>query len=141
MSSRTRSSIGMMALLCIMAPSSLHAQSMATPADTIARGRTIFLTTCRRCHTVGPPPQAAPPMALIAQRYVTATGSRAAARARIAEWLAGPTVEKSILPRAEVARFGVMPHQPLADAGRFSVAAYVMTLADSTTRAGRRRSK
>ena len=121
------------------APSMLLAQAPRVRADTIARGKAIFVATCRSCHTVAPPPQAAPPMSRIAQRYVAVGGSSDAASARIAEWLLGPTVEKSLLPKEEVARYGVMPHQPLADAGRFAVAAYVVTLADSAPVARRRR--
>jgi hypothetical protein len=78
-------------------------------------------------------------MSRIAQRYVQARGSKSAAMVRIAEWLSAPTLEKSLLPREEIARFGVMPHQPLADLGRFAVAAYVVTLADSAPPIGRRR--
>jgi mono/diheme cytochrome c family protein len=107
--------------------------------DTLARGRTIFVSTCRQCHTVSPPVQGGPAMSRIAQHYVQRLGSRAAATTRIAEWLAGPTIEKSLLPRGEVERFGVMPHQPLADAGRFAVAAYVVTLVDSVPGRGRGR--
>jgi len=110
----------------------------AQAIDTLARGRTIFLSTCRSCHTVTPPPQGGPPMSRIAQRYVQQLGTRSAAAARIAEWLTAPSAEKSLLPKAEVTRFGVMPHQPLADAGRFAVAAYVVTLMDSMPQRGRR---
>ena len=131
--------IPFLALLIVAVPSAAFAQSNATRMDTIARGRSIFVATCRSCHSIAPPPQAAPPMSVIARRYLAVGGSRAAAAARIAEWLAGPAAEKSILSKAEVARFGVMPHQPLADAGRFSVAAYVLTLADSARRGPRRR--
>lgn len=115
------------------------AQSANPPADSLARGRAIFVATCRSCHTVSPPSQGGPPMSRIAQRYVQARGSKSAAMVRIAEWLSAPTLEKSLLPREEVARFGVMPHQPLADAGRFAVAAYVVTLADSAPPTSRRR--
>ena len=115
------------------------AQSANPPADSLARGRAIFAATCRSCHTVSPPSQGGPAMSRIAQRYVQARGSKSAAMVRIAEWLSAPTLEKSLLPRDEVARFGVMPHQPLADAGRFAVAAYVVTLADSVPTVGRRR--
>ena len=110
----------------------------AQARDTLARGRTIFVSTCRGCHTVSPPPQGGPPMSRIAERYVQHLGTRSAAAARIAEWLSAPTAERSLLPKEEVARFGVMPHQPLADAGRFAVAAYVVTLMDSVPRRGKR---
>ncbi len=136
--SRLRLAFALAMFLQVVAPSSLWSQSSATRADTIARGRAIFVATCRTCHTVTPPPQAAPPISVIAQRYLAGSDARGAA-ARIADWLAMPSVEKSLLPKAEVARFGVMPHQPLADAGRFSVAAYVLTLADSAPGGGRRR--
>jgi len=117
----------------------LSAQAARAAVNTIARGKTIFESTCRGCHTVSPPLQGGPAMSRIAQRYVERLGSRASASTRIAEWLAGPTAEKSLLPRDEVARFGVMPHQPLADAGRFAVAAYVVTLVDAGP--GRRKGK
>ncbi len=121
-------------LTLVALPSGLSAQA----SDTLARGRAIFLSTCRSCHTVAPPPQGGPPMSRIAQRYVEQAGTRRAAAARIAEWLSAPSADKSLLPKAEVARFGVMPHQPLADAGRFAVAAYVVTLMDSGPRRSRR---
>ncbi|MDZ7632110.1 MAG: cytochrome c [Gemmatimonadaceae bacterium] len=121
----------------VVVTTALPAQAPGAVLDTIARGRTIFESTCRGCHTIAPPPQGGPPMSRIAQRYVQRLGSRTAAAGRIAEWLSGPTVEKSLLPREEVARFGVMPHQPLADAGRFAVAAYVVTLVDSGPKRGR----
>jgi mono/diheme cytochrome c family protein len=117
----------------------IGAQAGNPHADSLARGRAIFAATCRSCHTVSPPSQGGPPMSRIAQRYVQARGSKPAAMVRIAEWLLAPTLEKSLLPRDEVARFGVMPHQPLADAGRYAVAAYVVTLADSAPTTGRRR--
>jgi hypothetical protein len=99
--------------------------------DTLARGRAIFAATCRSCHSVQPPGQGAPPMSVIARRYVRFSGSVVAAQSRIAEWLFRPEAEKSLLPREEREKYGLMPHQPLADAGRFAVAAYVVTLADS----------
>jgi mono/diheme cytochrome c family protein len=125
--------------MCVAIPSLLLSQIADTGAVAVARGRAIFVSTCRSCHTVSPPPQAAPPMSRIAQRYLAVSGSRKAAAAKIAEWLFGPSAEKSLLPPSDVARFGVMPHQPLADAGRFAVAAYVLTLADSTPHGRRRR--
>lgn len=128
-----RMSVATLLMLAAL-PSVLPAQTL----DTLARGRTIFVSTCRSCHTVTPPPQGGPPMSRIAQRYVQQLGTRAAAAARIAEWLSAPSADKSLLPKAEVARFGVMPHQPLADAGRFAVAAYVVTLTDSVPRRSRR---
>ena len=137
--------LALVAALLVLLPATLASQSpprppgaaAGTPADTIARGRTIFASLCRSCHSVRPPAQGAPPMAVIARRYRGVAGSEAAARARIAAWLAQPDSARSLLPRDEVRRYGVMPHQPLADAGRFAVAAYVMTLADSMPRRGR----
>jgi mono/diheme cytochrome c family protein len=123
------------ALLAV--PVALSAQASDVPPEDIARGKQIFAATCRGCHTISPPAQGGPAMARIARHYVQRLGSRKAAAARIAEWLAGPTVEKTLLPRAEVARFGVMPHQPLADSSRFVVAAYVVTLTDAASRRGR----
>lgn len=130
------------AALLLSLPAALRAQQPTvgpTAADTVARGRAVFASLCRSCHSVRPPAQGAPPMAAIARRYRVATGSADAARARIADWLARPDSARTLLPRDEVRRYGVMPHQPLADAGRFAVAAYVVTLADSMPRGGRGR--
>lgn len=118
----------------VVATASLSAQALGAPFDTIARGKRIYESTCRGCHTLAPPAQGGPALSRISQHYLLRLGSRAAAAARIAEWLEGPTIEKSLLPKEEVARFGVMPHQPLADAGRFAVAAYVVSLADAGAR-------
>ena len=78
-------------------------------------------------------------MAVIAQRYLQRLGSRPAAARRIAAWLHAPSIEKSLMRKDGVERFGLMPHQPLADAGRFAVAAFVMTLMDSVPAQGRAR--
>lgn len=120
-----------------LAPTRLAAQ--ATTADTLARGRAIFASTCRSCHTVAGSAQGAPPMARIAARYVAYSGSRVAAASRIVEWLYAPQAMKSLMPKTEIERYGVMPHQPLADAGRFAVAEYVVSLVDSLPRRERLR--
>ena len=75
------------ACVAALAPVALAAQRTAPPtsADTLARGRAIFASTCRACHTVNGSAQAAPPMAHIAQRYVAFSGSRVAAASRIVE--------------------------------------------------------
>ncbi|MCU0627333.1 MAG: cytochrome c [Gemmatimonadaceae bacterium] len=119
-------------VLAMAATAPLAAQS--TRADSVARGRTIFQSLCRQCHSVTPPAQGAPPMAAIARRYVRVTGSRDSAESRIAAWLSAPDSSRSLLPAPERRRYGVMPHQPLADAGRFAVAAYVVQLGDSMAR-------
>lgn len=126
-------------LMCVAVPSLLQSQSADSAAVSVARGKAICVSTCRSCHTVSPPTQAAPPMSRIAQRYLAVSGSRKVASAKIMEWIFGPAALKSLLPASAVARFGVMPHQPLADAGRFAVAAYVLTLAESTPRRRHRR--
>lgn len=117
------------ALLAV--PAAAQRPATGAGADTLARGRAIFASTCRSCHTITGSAQAAPPMARIAARYVAFSGSRVAAASRIVEWLYDPTAMKSLMPPGEIARYGVMPHQPLADAGRFAVAEYVVSLLDS----------
>lgn len=113
------------------APVAAQRPATGSAVDTLARGRAIFMSTCRSCHTITGAAQAAPPMARIAAQYVAFSGSRVAAASRIVEWLYDPKATKSLLPPAEIARYGVMPHQPLADAGRFAVAEYVVSLLDS----------
>lgn len=100
------------------------------PQTQLAFGRSIFEQTCATCHSVAPPPLAAPPMSHVARHYLDAEPDAEAAAHRITAWIAAPSAQKSALPAHAIERWGLMPPQLLPERDRRAVAAYVLTLAD-----------
>ncbi|MGD8276728.1 MAG: cytochrome c [Gemmatimonadota bacterium] len=94
-------------------------------------GREIFNAVCAPCHTIQPPPDKAPPMIHIAQRYRAVASDFDDAVALVADWIREPDAGRSLLPVAEIERYGVMPQIGLGEDRIDAVARYVLTLADS----------
>ncbi len=102
------------------------------PAAEQGEGRAVFEMVCAMCHSVQPPPKAAPPMSHAAAYYAQRFADADSAAAAIVEYLKVPSAEKSLLPAHAIERFGLMPSQAhLSDAQLRAVARYVLTLADS----------
>jgi mono/diheme cytochrome c family protein len=97
----------------------------ATP---LAEGERIFNEVCSQCHTLGPPPNLAPPMRMVAMHLRRSFDGEEAAVDHIVSYAAAPDAERSILPAHAVARFGLMPSQPLRPDQLRKVAAYVWSL-------------
>ncbi len=95
-------------------------------------GQAVFEMVCAMCHSVQPPPKAAPPMSHAAAYYARHYANADSAAAAIVAYLKEPSAEKSLLPPHAIERFGLMPSQGhLKDAQLHAVARYVLTLADS----------
>lgn len=102
------------------------------PADQHAEGRAVFEMVCAMCHSVQPPPKAAPPMSHAAAYYAQHFADADSAAAAIVAYLKAPSAETSRMPAHAIERFGLMPSQAhLRDAQLQAVARYVLTLADS----------
>jgi mono/diheme cytochrome c family protein len=112
------------------------ARPAADPAAELALGRAVFERDCAVCHSIEPPPVAAPPMSHIARHYRTAEPDRDAAIRRIAAWIAAPSESASALPAHAVAEWGLMPPLALPSQERRAVAAYVMTLGSGQQQRG-----
>jgi len=78
-------------------------------------GETIFTRNCSVCHSVNPPPKAAPPVVPLANRYHMKFPSKAEGVAHMVAFLKKPDRLKAVDPQA-VSRFGLMPAIPLTDA-------------------------
>jgi cytochrome c len=125
---RTR---GAFFLLVTAGVAPLAAQDAAAAPD----GAQIFQTVCSACHTVNPPPKAAPPMSHATSFYLQQHQTPEAAAAAIVAYVKQPDSTRSALPAHAIARFGLMPSQAhLTDAQLAAVASYVLTLADTTHR-------
>jgi len=125
---RTR---GAFFLLVAAGLSPLAAQDTTTGPD----GAQVFQMVCSMCHSVNPPPKAAPPMSHATGFYLQQHQTREAAAAAIVAYLKQPDSTRSALPAHAIARFGLMPSQAhLTDAQLEAVARYVLTLADTTHR-------
>jgi mono/diheme cytochrome c family protein len=117
------------ALLALLAASAapLAAQERAAPD-----GRQIFELVCAMCHSVNPPPKAAPPISHAVAFYLLKHGTVDSAATAMVAYLKQPEAERSLIPAMAVERFGLMPSQGhLSDAQLQAVARYALTLVDT----------
>ena len=122
---------GAFLLLFAAGVSPLAAQAGAPDAD----GAEVFQMVCSMCHTVNPPPKAAPPMSHATGFYLRQHETVEAAATAIVAYLKQPDSTRSALPAHAITRFGMMPSQAhLTDVQLDAVARYVLTLADTTHR-------
>lgn len=116
------------ALVTAIALSPLGAQQQAAPVD----GSQVFGMVCAMCHSVQPPPKAAPPMSHVTAYYLRKHADTTAAATAIVAYIKKPEAARSLLPAMAIERFGLMPAQTqLSDAQLNAVARYVLTLADT----------
>jgi cytochrome c5 len=116
-------------IIIAAAATPLAAQEQAFEPD----GPQIFQLVCSMCHTVNPPPQAAPPMSHVAGHYRQKHQDDEVAVAAMVEYIKHPEAERSALPAHAIERFGLMPAQiQLTDGQLKKVARYVLSLADTT---------
>ena len=114
-------------VLLAVGASSLAAQEQAPPD-----GAQLFELVCAMCHTVNPPPKAAPPISHAAAYYLRKYQSADSAVAAMVAYLKKPEAERSAVPAMAIERFGLMPSQGhLSDAQLDAVARYALSLADT----------
>ena len=115
-------------IILVATSAPLVAQEQAFDPD----GPQIFQLVCAMCHTVSPPPAAAPPMSHVAGHYRQKHRDDEAAIAAMVEYIRKPEAERSALPAHAIERFGLMPAQvQLTDAQLKKVARYALSLADT----------
>lgn len=103
------------------------APGAALPAS-LAAGRQVVESVCLTCHSLRPPHKTAPPLSMIATRYLAAAPDSAAAAVRIATWARDPDPAKSLLPAHAIERFGPMPPLDLPETDLRNAAAYILSL-------------
>lgn len=115
-------------ILLAAASTTLAAQQPAAEPT----GPQLFQLVCSMCHSVTPPPKAAPPMSHAAAFYALKFPQPDSAAAAIVAYLKAPAAERSLLPKHAIERFGLMPAQSqLSEVQLAAVAKYVLTLADT----------
>jgi mono/diheme cytochrome c family protein len=113
--------------------SALIAQEPAPAPD----GAELFALVCAMCHTVNPPPKAAPPISHASAYYLRKHADTETAVTAMVDYLKKPEAERSVLPAHAIERFGLMPSQAhLTDGQLRAVARYVLSLADTTHAGG-----
>lgn len=127
-SSRHYVSTFLLALLFMLAAMLLMGQKAVQPADDPVDGKEIFENTCATCHTVQPPPNLAPPMAMIVRHYRMALADSSAVKEALVSWVESPDTSKSLLPAHAIERFGLMAPLALNPEEINAVVDYVMTL-------------
>ena len=135
-SSHHRVSTFLLAILFILAAMLLMGQSAVTPGDEAVEGKEVFERVCTTCHTTQPPPNLAPPMAMILRHYGMALGDSAAVRDTLVSWIGSPDASRSMLPAHAVERFGVMAPVDLTPEEIDAVTDYIMTLDADMPRRG-----
>lgn len=131
--------IAMLLAAALIPPS--HSSSTTSGQDDAVRtislslvdGEEVFNRVCSTCHTIDRPAETeqeplAPPMRMVARRYVMMTESTETATARIVEWLEGPDAEKSLMPPMAIEHHGLMPPVVLTEEERSAVATFVVSL-------------
>ncbi|MGB0651542.1 MAG: c-type cytochrome [Rhodothermales bacterium] len=101
----------------------------------VTDGEEVFNRVCTTCHTIDRPTDVerepiAPPMKMIAQRYIRMTESSEDARSRVEMWLEQPDAEQSLMPAMAIEHHGLMPPVMLTEAERTAVAVYVLSLVE-----------
>ncbi|MEI6847139.1 MAG: c-type cytochrome [Chlorobiaceae bacterium] len=87
-------------------------------------GQAIFDKNCSVCHSINPPPKAAPPIIPLSSHYHMKFQTKKEGVSRLAAYLKSPNKDKAIDPQA-IARFGLMPALSLPDPELKAVAEWV----------------
>jgi len=98
-----------------------------SPADMSAAtlsGQAIFDRNCSVCHSVAPPPKAAPPIMPLSNRYHMKFETKKEGVNHLVAYLKAPGKAKAVDPQA-ITRFGLMPPLRLPDAELRVVAEWV----------------
>ncbi|NTW69025.1 MAG: cytochrome c [Chlorobiaceae bacterium] len=103
-------------LLSGLSPSMMTAATMS--------GQEIFNRNCSLCHSVAPPPKAAPPIIPLSNRYHLQFRTKIEGVNQIVAYLKAPRKAKAVDPQA-ITRFGLMPPLRLPDAELRVVAEWV----------------
>jgi cytochrome c len=116
-------------VLLVIRAATLAAQERAPAAPD---GAQLFELVCAMCHSVNPPPKAAPPISHAVAYYLRTHESADSALSAMVAYLRKPEAERSVMPPMAIERFGLMPSQGhLSDAQLLAVARYALSLADS----------
>jgi hypothetical protein len=105
----------------------LGAQPPVVHPDT-AVGRAVFEAMCTSCHSLEPPPKAAPPMRMVVMHLKQRFSTREAFVAHVVRWVPAPDSTRSALPAMARQRFGLMPAQPIGGDALEQVAAWLWAL-------------
>lgn len=72
-------------------------------------GKAVFERSCSVCHSIAPPPKAAPPIIPIATRYRQTYSSKEEGVRAMTAFMRTPSKEGAIADPQAVTRFGLMP--------------------------------
>ena len=101
-----------------------------------ADGKAIFERSCAACHSINPPPKAAPPIASLATRFHQKYQTKEKGVKQLAAYLKAPD-KKNAIDQQAIDRFGIMPAQALSDEELKTVSEWVWEQATSAM--GRRK--
>jgi len=96
-----------------------NAQSTPPPGEALWQAR------CAACHTLYPPPKAAPPAMGIVMHYSETYRTRDQFVDAVARWVAAPSKDKTHMPPHAIEKFGVMPPLGFPDAEVRVIAAWM----------------
>lgn len=123
-----------LAAALLLATTVAPVQAQSAPAEAAAEqaqstGEKLFNATCATCHSVQPPANLAPPMAMIMQHYRKALDSDEAIRTTVMEWVVDPAKERSLMPAMAIEHHGLMPPiTTLSNDELHEITTYLLTL-------------
>lgn len=88
-------------------------------------GEAIYRRHCMACHSLLPPPKAAPPVKGLARHYREAFASRQEAVNHMTEFMKTPDASQAICHKDAIKRFGLMPAMSLPESDLRTVSAWV----------------
>ncbi len=99
-----------------------------------AEGTIIYERHCMMCHSMAPPPAAAPPVKGVALHYREAFDSREEAVRHMVAFMKSPDPDEAVCDREAIERFGLMPAMKLSDDELKTVSAWFWDQYDPSMR-------
>ncbi|MEE9904737.1 cytochrome c [Chlorobium sp.] len=93
--------------------------------DARNKGESIYRSSCMVCHSLAPPPKAAPPVKGLARHYRESFKSRREAVDHMVVFMQKPDASKAVCRKEAIKRFGLMPAMSLPESDLRKVSEWV----------------
>ena len=127
------------ALFCLFAGAATvdaRGSGKVSAADGRHKGESIYRSSCMVCHSLAPPPKAAPPVKGLARHYREAFKSKREAVDRMVAFMKKPDASKAVCQEEAIRRFGLMPAMSLPESDLRAVSEWVWDQYDPAMKPG-----
>ncbi|ACD90623.1 hypothetical protein Clim_1577 [Chlorobium limicola DSM 245] len=108
----------------------------ASAVDARLRGESIYRSSCMVCHSLAPPPKAAPPVKGLARHYREEFASKREAVNHMVAFMQKPDASKAVCHEEAIRRFGLMPAMSMPESDLRAVSEWVWDQFDSAMKQG-----